>query len=107
MDKIIPTRTATKSFSEWGKIKLAETFMHYMNGPKSGYYASTQTSARSWELEDQTERKSYTLKKGITPMEYVETEKDIGVIIDTKLSFEQHMCEKINKSNSIMGYQLV
>jgi len=54
-------------------------------------------------LEGQTERKSYTLKEGITPMEYVETEKDIGVIIDTKLSFEQHMCEKINKSNSIMG----
>ena len=24
-----------------------ETFIHYMNGPKSGYYVSTQTSARS------------------------------------------------------------
>ena len=49
------------------------------------------------------ERKSYTLNEGITPMEYVETEQDIGVTIDNKLSFEQHMCEKINKANSIMG----
>lgn len=49
------------------------------------------------------EQKAYTLKEGITPMEYVEAEKDIGVTIDTKLSFEQHMHEKINKANSIMG----
>ena len=48
------------------------------------------------------ERKPYTLMEGITPMAYVETEKNIGVTIDTKLSFEQHMCEKVNKVNSIM-----
>ena len=36
-------------------------------------------------------------------MEYVESEKDIGVVIDNKLTFNQHISEKINKANSIMG----
>ena len=33
----------------------------------------------------------------------LENEKDIGVIIDNKLSFEQHISDKINKANSIVG----
>ena len=45
----------------------------------------------------------YTLKDGLPPMEYVESEKDIGVIIDDKLTFNQHISEKINKANSIIG----
>ena len=36
-------------------------------------------------------------------MEYVESENDIGVVIDNKLTFNQHISEKINKANSIMG----
>ncbi|XP_063447805.1 uncharacterized protein LOC134727358 [Mytilus trossulus] len=38
-----------------------------------------------------------------TTLEHVDKEKDIGVTIDNKLNFEQHMNEKINKANSIMG----
>ena len=45
----------------------------------------------------------YTLKDGLPPMEYVESENDIGVVIDNKLTFNQHISEKINKANSIMG----
>ena len=30
-------------------------------------------------------------------------EKDIGVIIDDKLTFSDHLAEKINKANSILG----
>ena len=45
----------------------------------------------------------YTLKDGLPPMEYVESEIDIGVVIDNKLTFNQHISEKINKANSIMG----
>jgi hypothetical protein len=30
-------------------------------------------------------------------------EKDIGVVIDNKLTFNQHISEKINKANSIIG----
>ena len=40
----------------------------------------------------------YTLKDGLPPMQYVESEKDIGVVI----TFNQHISEKINKANSIM-----
>jgi hypothetical protein len=36
-------------------------------------------------------------------MEYVESEKDIRVVIDNKLTFNQHISEKINKANSITG----
>jgi len=38
-----------------------------------------------------------------TTIEHVEKEKDIGVTIDSKLTFEHHMNEKINKANSTMG----
>jgi hypothetical protein len=37
-----------------------------------------------------------------TTLERVEKEKDIGVTIDSKLTFEHHMNEKINKTNSTM-----
>lgn len=36
-------------------------------------------------------------------MESVVAEKDLGVIIDSDLSFEKHASEKINKANSIVG----
>jgi hypothetical protein len=32
-----------------------------------------------------------------------EEEKDIGVTIDTKLNFENHIAEKVNKANRILG----
>ena len=46
----------------------------------------------------QTDKMDYTLKDGLPPMQYVESEKDIGVVI----TFNQHISEKINKANSIM-----
>ncbi|XP_070550687.1 uncharacterized protein [Ptychodera flava] len=36
-------------------------------------------------------------------LENVDSEKDIGVFIDSDLSFEKHIQEKINKANKIMG----
>ena len=38
-----------------------------------------------------------------TTIEHAEKDKDIGVAIDSKLTFEHHMNEKINKANSTMG----
>ena len=38
-----------------------------------------------------------------TKLNYTDKEKDIGVIVDNKLNFEEHMNEKINKAHSIMG----
>ena len=43
----------------------------------------------------------YTL--GGTHLETVPTEKDLGVTIDCDLSFEQHMIEKVNKANKMVG----
>ena len=43
------------------------------------------------------DKMDYILKDGLPPMEYVESEKDIGVVIDNKLTFNQHLSEKINK----------
>ena len=43
----------------------------------------------------------YTL--GGTHLETVPTEKDLGVTIDCDLNFEQHMIEKVNKANKMVG----
>ena len=45
----------------------------------------------------------YSLKPGIPPMESSSAEKDVGVIIDDKLTFDKHITEKVNKANSIVG----
>ena len=37
------------------------------------------------------------------PLEEVTSEKDIGVIIDNELSFSNHLAEKINKANKMVG----
>ena len=36
-------------------------------------------------------------------IERVQEEKDIGVTIDSELTFERHICEKVNKATSIFG----
>ena len=36
-------------------------------------------------------------------LEHVFEEKDLGVIMDSDLNFEQHITTKVNKANSIMG----
>jgi hypothetical protein len=36
-------------------------------------------------------------------MERVQKEKDIGVTIESELTFESHICEKVNKATSIFG----
>ena len=46
---------------------------------------------------------AYKLKDDGKAMECSKSEKDIGVVIDNKLTFENHINEKVNKANSIMG----
>jgi hypothetical protein len=36
-------------------------------------------------------------------IERVQKEKDIGVTIDSELTFESHICEKVNKATQIFG----
>ena len=53
--------------------------------------------------KEQTKKFAYKLEENSAPLEYVTQEKDLGLIIDENLSFEQHIAEKIKKANSIMG----
>ena len=46
---------------------------------------------------------SYKLKPDISGMDITTSEKDVGVIIDNKLSFDMHIAEKVNKANSVVG----
>ena len=46
---------------------------------------------------------AYKLKDDGKAMEFSKFEKDIGVVIDNKLTFENHINEKVNKANSVMG----
>ena len=49
------------------------------------------------------ERINYDYKLGNTNLEHSQLEKDIGVMIDPKLNFREHMNMKINKGNTIVG----
>ena len=49
------------------------------------------------------EPKSYKIKPDISGMAIITSEKDIGVIIDNKLSFDLRIAEKVNKANSVVG----
>ena len=46
---------------------------------------------------------SYKLKPDISGMDITTSEKDVGVIIDNKLSFDMHITEKVYKANSAVG----
>ena len=53
----------------------------------------------------ETEEFQYTMKTdgNSVNLEYVKEEKDLGVVIDNSLSFEQHCDAAINKANRILG----
>ena len=36
-------------------------------------------------------------------LEHVSTEKDLGILIDSDLSFEEHISKQVNKANSMVG----
>ncbi len=46
---------------------------------------------------------TYTMGPEHTILQLTDSEKDIGVTIDSRLSFEKHINEKINKANSTLG----
>ena len=52
-------------------------------------------------LENITHTERYQLNG--TELEHVFEEKDLGVIIDSNLTFEQHISQKVMKANAIMG----
>ena len=62
-----------------------------------------KTMTISCKSIDTTFNYNYNLKTGLPYMERTDAEKDIGVTIDSKLEFEDHIIEKVNKANSILG----
>lgn len=48
-------------------------------------------------------RTSYDYKMGDIPLEHVNSEKDLGITIDSELKFRQHIDIKTKKANQIMG----
>ena len=42
---------------------------------------------------------SMTLNNSLYPLDTIEKQNDLGVIVDTKLSFDDHINQAVNKSN--------
>ena len=57
---------------------------------------------RKKDPEAKSYARSYAMKKKVDGAE-VESEKDLGIKVDTKLSFEQHINDKVNMANQMMG----
>jgi hypothetical protein len=51
----------------------------------------------------QEHHRTYTMGPNKHELKVIKEEKDIGVIIDDKLSFRSHMSSKIKKANAVMG----
>ena len=48
-------------------------------------------------------RGSYSYKLEDHELEFVTSEKDLGVIFDNQLTFDSHMADKVNKANRLLG----
>lgn len=46
---------------------------------------------------------TYHYRVGYEELEHVFEEKDLGVIIDSNLSFDEHICKKVKIANSLVG----
>ena len=55
------------------------------------------------------EQRSYTMKKTVNGIDEdhivdrVKMEKDLGLAVDTRLTFEKQISDKVNKANQMMG----
>ena len=55
------------------------------------------------------EQRSYTMKKTVNGIDEdhivdrVKMEKDLGLAVDTRRTFEKHISDKVNKANQMMG----
>ena len=64
-------------------------------GQPHGYKCKVVTAGKA-------ERQNYDYILSNTTLEHVEKEKDIGVAIDSKLTFEHHINEKINSTMGLI-----
>ena len=76
------------------------TFSNWRNGQRNGSYVLTQTSVRSCTSVDKTPVK---LHRGRTTLATTTSEKDLGVYVDTELTFEKHIEYVVNQANRMLG----
>ena len=87
--------------------------MHKLQDDMDRTFECTQTSLLRFHPDkckhmrigknNKTSHTVYTIGDDKQPLPLSEEEKDIGVIIDSDLSFESHISSKINKANSVLG----
>ena len=85
------------------EIFCRETFIVCVSGQRTGYPSSILISVKTMNIGNQKDTRKYRLKPDLPYMHTSEAEKDVGVIVDNKLKFEEHIAEKVNKANSILG----
>ena len=56
-----------------------------------------------WSMKKQPGRIQFTRWEGGIVFNQANREKDVGVIIDSNVTFRKHMTEKVNKANRVMG----
>ena len=73
-------------------------------GEVNGRCSTTQTNAIMFTQEN-TEASNYEMGSGDnrTTIKRVESEKDLGVFIDEKLNFHEHITKKVNIANRNLG----
>ena len=52
----------------------------------------------------ETKQRAYPYRLIEVQLEHVFKEKDLGIIIDTYLTFDVHVSEKIKKANNMVGF---
>ena len=72
--------------------------------PNGGDLESNLTKCHQLTLSSRTKssNRTYSLD-GTTPLTRVNSEKDLGIIIDTKLSFHEHISKKTKTANGILA----
>ena len=82
-------------------LHSSTTFSNWRNGQRNGSCISTQASVRSCTLatKTQTETTPWAQQHWLTTT----SENDLGVYVDTELTFEKHIETVVNQANRMLG----
>ena len=78
-----------------------KTSIIYNIGLKNGFSNFIQINAKFYGNRNNTATHQYNLDNTI--LEDSTCEKDLGVLIDNRLTFNNHIDEKVKKANRVMG----
>ena len=76
------------------------TFSNWRNGQRNGSYVNSN-KCKVMHLGRQNHRQNYTM--GGTKLATTTSEKDLGVYVDTELTFEKHIETVENQANIMLG----